>query len=75
LPKHTAIPVFLPCNSSFLAFQGKAYLHVLLQGIGNLLARAKRVFLFRKDLLKIILSLLSFLPNPTAMAYDMVYGL
>jgi hypothetical protein len=61
--------------------QPKFVYYRLLQGVKNLFAGVKRMFLFRwkrrarKALLKTIPPLVPFLANPTALAYDMEYGL
>ena len=61
--------------------QPKFVYYRLLQGVKNLLAGVKRMFLFRwkrrarKALLKTIPPMLPFLAKPTALAYDMEYGL
>jgi len=61
--------------------QPKFVYYRLLQGVKNLFAGVKKMFLFRwkrrsrKALLKTIPPLLPFLPNPTAFAYDLEYGL
>jgi hypothetical protein len=61
--------------------QPKFVYYRLLQGVKNLFAGVKRMFLFRwkrrarKALLKTIPPMLPFLVNPTALAYDMEYGL
>jgi len=61
--------------------QPKFVYYRLLQGVKNLLAGVKRMFLFRwkrrarKALLKIIPPMLPFLANPTAFAYALEYGL
>jgi hypothetical protein len=61
--------------------QPKFVYYRLLQGIKNLLAGVKRMFLFRwkrrarKALLDICPPMLPFLVKPTPLAYDMEYGL
>jgi hypothetical protein len=64
--------------------QPKFVYYRLLQGVKNLLAGVKRIFLLcwkhraRKALLKTLPPMLPFLVNPTALAYDMYdmeYGL
>jgi hypothetical protein len=61
--------------------QPKFVYYRLLQGIKNLFAGVKRMFLFRwkrrarKALLDTCPPMLPFLVNPTAFAYDMEYGL
>jgi hypothetical protein len=61
--------------------QPKFVYYRLLQGVKNLLAGVKRMFLFRwkrrarKALLKTITPMLPFLVNPNALAYEMEYGL
>jgi hypothetical protein len=61
--------------------QPKFVYYRLLQGVKNLLAGVKRMFLFRwkrragKALLKTIPPMLPFLANPTALVYEMEYGL
>jgi hypothetical protein len=61
--------------------QPKFVYYRLLQGVKNLLAGVKRMFLFRwkrrarKALLKTIPPMLPFLAKPTALAYAMEYGL
>jgi hypothetical protein len=61
--------------------QPKFTYYRLLQGVKNLLAGAKIMFLFRwkrrarKALLKTLPPLLPFLSNPTALAYHLEYGL